>query len=185
MDQTIATALTATTILADSSRAILCQGVHMGHSYMYCILPCFGFIVLQNQYKQLSQARQKMTDRIAKVGSSNKSYKQSEDDSQRTSSDTTQTTLPSYDSLASDTPPTYTHQASTKPVIEKPTAGASAATLRAIMGDPVPEEPRRSLRDRLLGRRQYYNRRPPSSEREQGSSARWNVWGSPISDAHK
>jgi hypothetical protein len=127
-----------------------------------------------------------MTDETAKVKSPTKSRIQHKTiPQQRTSTDTTRTTLPTYESLASDTPPTYTNQPSKKPVTEKPTAGASAATLKAIMGDPVPEEPRRSLRDRLLCRRQTYNRRPPSSEREQGSSARWNVWGSPISDAHK
>jgi hypothetical protein len=127
-----------------------------------------------------------MTDRISKVASPNESHEQSKSDSQqRTSSDTTRTTLPTYDSLASDTPPTYTYQPNKQPNPKEPTVGASADTLRAIMGDPVPEEPRRSLRDRLLGRRQYYDRRPPSSEREQGSSARWNVWGSLISDAHK
>jgi hypothetical protein len=143
-------------------------------------------MVLQIRYKQPLQARNKVTDKNAKATSPIKSYKQPESDpQQRTSTDTTRTTLPTYDSLASDTPPTYTHQPSKKSVSQEPTAGASAASIRAIMGDPVPEEPRRSLRDRLLGRRQSYNRRPPSSEREQGSSARWNVWGSPISDAHK
>jgi hypothetical protein len=145
-----------------------------------------------------------MADRTSKPTDPIKTYKQPEPKSQvqcetnskeRTSTDTTRITLPTYKSLASDTPPiyahrpsgqpTYTYQSNRKPTTQEPAAGASAATLRAIMGDPVPEEPRRSFRDRLLCRRQTYNRRPPSSEREQGSSARWNVWGSPISDAHK
>ena len=105
---------------------------------------------------------------------------------QRTSTESTQTTLPAYNSLATDTPPTYTPQSS-KPQ-EPKTAGASAATIKAILGDPIPEEPKRSLRDRLLCRRQNYNRRPPSSERREsrvGRSATWNVWGLPITDPNK
>ncbi|KAK6004579.1 hypothetical protein QM012_008441 [Aureobasidium pullulans] len=65
----------------------------------------------------------------------------------RDSSATTRTTLPSYDdSLTSDTPPAYqSGLPNKKSAPEVPTAGASAVTIRAIMGDPVPEEPRRSL----------------------------------------
>ncbi|CAD0054350.1 unnamed protein product [Aureobasidium pullulans] len=102
------------------------------------------------------------------------------------SSDTTytsRTTLPTYESLVLDTPPSYqSSQQLKKATPRESTAGASAATLRAILGDPIPEEPKRGLRDRLLGRRPNYNRRPPSSERERGSSATWNVWGSPVTD---
>ncbi|THW17806.1 hypothetical protein D6D25_07040 [Aureobasidium pullulans] len=105
---------------------------------------------------------------------------------QRNSSDTTctsRTTLPTYESLVLDTPPSYQSSQQPKKVTPREsTAGASAATLRAILGDPVPEEPKRGLQDRLLGRRPNYNRRPPSSERERGSSATWNVWGSPVTD---
>ncbi|CAD0021024.1 unnamed protein product [Aureobasidium pullulans] len=69
------------------------------------------------------------------------------------SSDTTYTSrtmLPTYESLVLDTPPSY--QSSQQPKKATPresTAGASAATLRAILGDPIPEEPKRGLRDRL------------------------------------
>lgn len=129
----------------------------------------------------------------------------------RNSTDTTRTTLPTYSSLATDTPPAYSYQPNatpdpSKPVFQQPRNPASAATIRAIMGDPPPrepinpasaatiraimgdpppEEPRRSLRDRLLCRRPTYNRRRPSSERGRESSARWNILGSPISDPNK
>ncbi|CAD0100168.1 unnamed protein product [Aureobasidium mustum] len=122
------------------------------------------------------------------TGLDNKSQMQSNIELQRRdSSATTRTTLPSYDdSLALGTPPAYqSGQPNKKPAPQQPTAGASAATIRAIMGDPVPEEPRRSLRDRLLCRRPTYNRRRPSSERSRESSATWNVWGSPVSDPNK
>jgi hypothetical protein len=173
----IYTAFTATAILAEQSFA-------KTSSWTICIYE--PSCLLQSQYKQLLHARQKMTDQTAKVKSPTETRVQDKIYSQqRSRTDTTRTTLPTYQSLASDNPPTYTHQPSKKPVIEKPTAGASAATVKAITGDPVPEKPSRSLRDRLLCRRESYNRRPPSSEREQGSSARWNVWGSPISDPQK
>lgn len=122
------------------------------------------------------------------TGSDNKSQLQPKVDLQRRdSSATTRTTLPSYDdSLALGTPPAYqSGQPNKKPTPHEPTAGASAATIRAIMGNSVPEEPRRSLRDRLLCRRPTYNRRRPSSERSRESSATWNIWGSPVSDPNK
>lgn len=122
------------------------------------------------------------------IGPDNKSQMQSKVELQRRdSSATTKTTLPSYDdSLALGTPPAYqSGQPNKKPNAQQPTAGASAATIRAIMGDPVPEEPRRSLRDRLLCRRPTYNRRRPSSERSRESSTAWNIWGTPISDPNK
>jgi hypothetical protein len=126
------------------------------------------------------------TDQTNKPTKPTESHNQLKSDSQRrASTDTTRTILPTYDSLATDTPPVYSQQPLKQPKPQEPTAGASAATIRAIMGDPIPEEPRRSLRDRLLGRRETYNRRPPSSERERGSSAMWNVWGSPVSDPHR
>jgi hypothetical protein len=133
----------------------------------------------------MTDQNDKTADQTDKPIEPTKSHIQPKSDSQRrASTDTTRSTLPTYDSQATDTPPAYqSHQP--KPKSQEPTAGASAATIRAIMGDSVPEEPRRSLRDRLLGRRETYNRRPPSSERERGSSAMWNVWGSPISDHHK
>ncbi|KAG9951014.1 hypothetical protein KCU85_g3000, partial [Aureobasidium melanogenum] len=65
----------------------------------------------------------------------------------RESSATTKTTLLSYDeSLASGNPPAYqSDQSVKKPKPQEPTAGASAATIRAIMGDPIPEELRRTM----------------------------------------
>jgi hypothetical protein len=128
----------------------------------------------------------KMTDQTPKPTGPTKPYTQPKIESQRrASTETTQTTLPIYASLSTDTPPTYTLHPTSQPNPQERTAGASAATVRAIMGDPIPEEPRRNLRDRLLCRHPTYDRHPSSFEREGGSSERWNVWGSPVSDAHK
>jgi len=135
-----------------------------------------------------NQENRETTDQTSTTTGFTGSQIQSNFESQRrASTDTTRTTLPSYSSLATDTPPAYSHQPKAPPnhqtsTFQQPRNPASAATIRAIMGNPVPQEPRRSLRDRLLCRRPTYNRRPPSAERERGSSARWNVWGSPISD---
>jgi hypothetical protein len=160
-----------------------------------------------SQYKlnhKIADQNDNMADQTPKSTSPNKPHTQPKTESQRrASTDTTQTTLPTYDSLSTDTPPTYTLHPTKQQKSQEPTAGASAATIRAIMGDPIPEEPRRSLRDRLLCRHPTYNRHPssferergsserwnvwglPSSERERGNSARWNVWGSPVSDVHR
>jgi hypothetical protein len=153
---------------------------------------------------KMADPNDELTDQFSKTTEPSESHSQPKTEShRRASTDTTQTTLPPYDSLSTGTPPTYTLHPTKQQKSQEPTAGASAATIRAIMGDPIPEEPRRSLRDRLLCRHPTYNRHPssferergsserwnvwglPSSERERGSSARWNVWGSPVSDVHK
>jgi hypothetical protein len=128
----------------------------------------------------------KMTDQTLITTSPIESHTQPKTECQRrASTDTTRTTLPTYTSLSSDTPPTYSLHPTNPPNPQEPTAGASAATIRAILGDPIPSEPRRSLRDRLLYRHPTYNRHPSSFERERGSTERWNVWGLPCSSGHE
>ena len=92
---------------------------------------------------------------------------------------------PRYSSTtaASSYPALYTKLPSQPTSSQRPQAGASLKSLQAILGDPIPPDPKRSLKDKLLFRRPGYDRSYPDEAEPRGkeSEAVWNVWGSRIS----
>lgn len=92
---------------------------------------------------------------------------------------------PRYSSTtaASSYPALYTKLPSQPTSTRPQQAGTSLKSLQAILGEPIPPDPKRSLKDKLLFRRPGYDRSFPDEAEPRGkeSEAVWNVWGSRIS----